>query len=169
MCGTTFHVYTLDVTASATPTWSGPYDIYPAGVSFNTGISGIADGSGGAYFINGNSVLHNALDGSATTTLNTISYGGMTYMMMARKYGNNLFCVGDLKHGRGSNFFSLDTNTWSTTRKKLFSTTSPEGVYDKFYTGCGLLNGKPIVVGTYPATGAPWPAVQFLDFKVSDD
>ena len=169
MCGTTFHVYTLDVTDNATPTWSGPYDIYPAGVSFNTGISGIADGSGGAYFINGASVLHNALDGSATTTLNTISYGGMAEMMMARKYGNNLFCVGSLEHGYGSNFFSLDTNTWSTTRKKLFSTATPSGVYDKFYTGCGLLNGKPIVVGTYPATAAPWPAVQFLDFKVSDD
>ena len=88
---------------------------------------------------------------------------------MARKYGNNIFCVGSLEHGYGSNFFSLDTNTWSTTRKKLFSTATPSGVYDKFYTGCGLLNGKPIVVGTYPATVSPWPAVQFLDFKVSDD
>ena len=169
MCGTTFHVYTLDVTANATPTWAGPFNIYQTGVPFNLGINAIADGSGGAYFINDSSVLHNALDGSATTKLNTISRSGMSYLMMLKKYGNNLFCVGDLEHGRGSNFFNLDTNTWSTTRKKLFTTTSPSGVYDKFYTGCGLLNGKPIVVGTHPATGTPWPAVQFLDFKVSDD
>lgn len=168
MCGTTFHVYTLDVTANAIPTWDGPYNIYPSGYSFNTGINAIADGSGGAYFIHGANVFHNALDGSATATLNTGS-GDASYLMMARKYGNNIFCVGSLANGDGSNFFSLDTNTWSTSRKKRFTTTSPSGVYNKFYTGCGLLNGKPIVVGTYPATGAPWPAVQFLDFKVSDD
>ena len=179
MCGTTFHVYTLDVTASATPTWSGPYNIYPSGHSFNRGISAIADGSGGVYIVTDGHILHNALDGTASVQLDSENIGGayLYYLMHIRKIGNSLFMVGQVPFWNGlsftsaygSTFFDLSSNTWSKTRCKKFTTTSPSGVYDKFYTGCGLLYGKPIVVGTYPATEAPWPAVQFLDIKVSDD
>ena len=179
MFGSTFQMWTLDVTASASVNWVGPFNILGAGRPLNSGMSCVPDGIGGVYIVTDGHILHNALDGTASVQLDSEYIGGtyLYYLMHIRKIGNSLFMVGEVPFWSGSSFasaygstfFDLSSNTWSKTRCKKFTTKSPSGVYNKLYTGCGLLYGKPIVVGTYPATEAPWPAVQFLDFKVSDD
>lgn len=179
MFGTTFRMCTLDVTASASVNWVGPFDILGAGRSLNSGVSCVPDGIGGVYIVTDGHILHNALDGTASVQLDSEYIGGsyLYYLMHIRKLGNFLFMVGEVPFWNGSSFapaygstfFNLSSNTWSKTRCKKFTTRSPSGVYSKFYTGSELLLGKPIVFGTYPAASSPWPAVQFLDFKVSDD